>query len=495
MTTRQQHGNHIDPERRLIHLMIRYLNSVEEVIGAGLTAQYFDRVHQPLVQTIFDEYLDSDRTRKMTREHYLSTLSAQGMGGGVVLAMRVYDKCNVGVTATPDDLGMLRKQVIDLYTARCCNVLFEEFHKNSKRVGEHEAVAMLRSRLDAFTASSTQALKVKTLRAEDAETISWLWHKRFALGKLGIIAGEPGQGKGLISCYIASRVTTGEAFVDADQPTPKGDVLFLSAEDNYRDTIIPRLIVAGADLDGGHVHVVESVSTNNGNDTCVDLNRDIPALESHLQQHPQIRLIIIDPLSAYMGKVNSWQDTQVRSILQPLCKMAENHNVAVIGIMHLNKDEKKKSAVNRAAGSIGFIGAARTAWLVCDDKYDGSKMFLCIKTNVSARPEGLGYDVCVKSDRPYVVWRAGELAVTAHEALQEAKTPQAKETAREWLLDLLGDGQVKSQEVYDAADKAGVAVRTLKRAKADLDVIAKKQGNVWYWSLREEESADVPLGS
>src|SRR5215469_9028970 len=38
--------------------------------------------------------------------------------------------------------------------------------------------------------------------------IEWLWPNRFAIGKLGIIAGLPDEGKGQILCDIAARITS-----------------------------------------------------------------------------------------------------------------------------------------------------------------------------------------------------------------------------------------------------------------------------------------------
>ncbi len=182
---------HIDVERKIIHLMLRYLDSIEEMVAAGLTSQFFDKVHHPLVQAIYNEYLNSDRKRLLTREHYRSTLSAQGLGGGVVLAMRVYDKCCVGVTATTDDLGMLTRQLIDLYVARCSHEFFEAFRVDAKKKGEAEAARNLVEKMNsALTPLDTR--KSEFYMIEDLkDDYLCQFEKRLANPEDRIICGIP----------------------------------------------------------------------------------------------------------------------------------------------------------------------------------------------------------------------------------------------------------------------------------------------------------------
>src|SRR5262249_13539160 len=45
---------------------------------------------------------------------------------------------------------------------------------------------------------------------EKMEAIEWIWPTRFAIGKLGIIAGLPDEGKGQILSYVAAQITKGK---------------------------------------------------------------------------------------------------------------------------------------------------------------------------------------------------------------------------------------------------------------------------------------------
>ena len=46
----------------------------------------------------------------------------------------------------------------------------------------------------------------------DIRGVEWLWPGRFAIGKVGLIAGLPDMGKGQIACFIAAAVTAGLRF-------------------------------------------------------------------------------------------------------------------------------------------------------------------------------------------------------------------------------------------------------------------------------------------
>jgi AAA domain len=92
---------------------------------------------------------------------------------------------------------------------------------------------------------------LESVRASDVKitAIRWLWPKRFALGKLGLIAGLPDVGKGQVLCDMAARVTHGFEWPCNEGHAPQGNVVLLSAEDDPSDTVVPRLIAAGADLE------------------------------------------------------------------------------------------------------------------------------------------------------------------------------------------------------------------------------------------------------
>jgi predicted ATP-dependent serine protease len=165
----------------------------------------------------------------------------------------------------------------------------------------------------------------------EPEPVNWLWIARIARGKLTLIAGDPGIGKSQISIYIAGPVSKGAAWPDGGS-APLGSVLILTAEDSARDTVRPRLEGTGADL--ARVHRLRA-ATVNGAATTFSLQTDLEALSQKAVKTGDVLLVIIDPITSYMGSnVDSHRTTDVRAVLEPLATWAEQHNIAVLGITH-----------------------------------------------------------------------------------------------------------------------------------------------------------------
>jgi AAA domain-containing protein len=174
-------------------------------------------------------------------------------------------------------------------------------------------------------------LRMVTADALEMRGVEWLWPGRFALGKIGLIAGLPDYGKGQIAAFLAAAVTAGPELPCGEGATPQGNVIWLNAEDDARDTIKPRLVAAGADTK--RVHFVNG-TRRDGVDKTFNLIADLPLLRDKIKQIGNVVLIIIDPVSAYLGvgKVDTRSQSDVRGVLTPLKELAEETGVAVIGI-------------------------------------------------------------------------------------------------------------------------------------------------------------------
>ncbi|MEE9293988.1 MAG: AAA family ATPase, partial [Phycisphaerae bacterium] len=253
------------------------------------------------------------------------------------------------------------------------------------------------------------------------ESVSWLWQDRFAVGKLGLLVGDPGLGKSFTTIDIASRVSSGTPWTDRlDKPNPPGDVVILSAEDGIADTLVPRLIAANADR--SRVFILEGVRRPQSDELDVfRLQQDVRHLEAEIQKH-DTRLVVIDPLSGFFGcDRDSYRDTEVRSIIAPLAAMAERSSVAVVCVAHLNKQTSNPKAIYRVLGSMGFVAAARTAWLVCKDPGDESgknRLFVQVKNNLARDPGGLRFNI---GGVGYVEWHDGVVDMSADDALDEPR--------------------------------------------------------------------------
>ncbi len=327
--------------------------------------------------------------------------------------------------------------------------------------------------------------------------IAWLWPNRLALGKLSLIIGDPGNGKSFWSLDTAARISIGCKWPDNSDSAPLGSVILMGVEDDLADTVRPRLEAAGADVS----KIVALTGVANKDEAgeyerTVDLRRDIPVLESAIKQTPELRAIIIDPISAFMGKTDSHVNAEVRETLAPLSKLAEQYSVAIIAISHLRKAET--AALHRAMGSVAFTAAARSVWAIAKDKRDPEgrrRLLLPVKSNISEDQGGLAFTLTKRHGlpdaMPHIEYEADPVTDTnaddalSNEPRKRGPAPEAQEEAEQFLRDALADGPQPTKEVEkEAREGYGIASATLKRARKSLGVESYRPVIPGPWMLR-----------
>lgn len=325
----------------------------------------------------------------------------------------------------------------------------------------------------------------------EPERVAWLWPGRIPFGKLTVLDGDPGLGKSTLCFDLAARLSQGRRMPDGARPECDGPaaVLVLSAEDGLGDTIRPRLEAAGADL----ARVVALPLVGEGDAARLPgIPDDLGALEVEVIACGA-RLVIIDPLMAYLGKdVNSYRDQDVRRALAPLAALAERTGAAVFLVRHFTKNDKA-SAVQRGGGSIGIIGAARSALLVAPDPQEGGRVVLAgVKANLARLAPSLAFAIRpADNGSTWVEW-FGEVGYSAEALIAtrpaDADGGAALADAREFLLEELADGPRAVTELLAAARRAGHAEKTLQRARKALGAGARKVSmrGGWEWFLPPE---------
>jgi hypothetical protein len=350
--------------------------------------------------------------------------------------------------------------------------------------------------------SSGTVLQSAKLSSFKTSAVVWLWNNRFALGKIGLIGGLPDRGKGLITSDIMARVTTGSSWPCSEGVAPLGNVLLFTAEDDIEDTVKPRLMAAGADLD--RIEVVQMVAQRGGKPRMFNLVEDLPLLRAKIAAVGNVKLVVIDPLSAYVGvgKIDSYRSTDVRGVLGPLKELAEETRIAFVGIVHFNKNVDVTNAMLRIADSLAYVAASRHCFIVVDDTDNKRRLFVKAKNNLAPDMAALSYTIDVKlvdqdsetgADvaAPYASWGTDHVYVTATEAMAAengsagSSQPGSRDEARQFLNDILKAGSMAVTEVIETAEVYGISEKTLRRAQKELKIVPRKDGlkGGWVWEL------------
>jgi putative DNA primase/helicase len=339
---------------------------------------------------------------------------------------------------------------------------------------------------------------VELIRAADLtpERVEWHWDGWLAASKLHILGGAPGTGKTTLALSIAAAVSTGGRWPDGTR-APAGNVVIWSGEDGPADTLVPRLMLQGANLD--RVFFVSDVRHGDMR-RAFDPAVDMQALKEIMQKIGDVRLLVIDPVvSAVAG--DSHKNTEVRRSLQPIVDLAAKTNCAVLGITHFSKGTSGRDPVERLTGSLAFGALARVVWVAAkredDDQALGVRLLLRAKSNIGPDTGGFEY-VLHEADLPQhpgirasgVKWGA-QLNGSARELLSAAETSYedsdggSLSEAKQFLRDLLSEGPVATKMIKAEADGAGHSWMSIRHAKTALGVDVRKSGmeGPWVWAL------------
>ena len=299
---------------------------------------------------------------------------------------------------------------------------------------------------------------VKIIRMSDVELtpVEWLWKPYLPFGKLSVLQGNPGEGKTYFAMHLAAACTNGKLLPNMER-MESFNVIYQTAEDGLGDTVKPRLIEAGADLD--RVLVID--------DSEVQLTLSDERIEKAIVEN-NARLVIIDPIQAYLGAdVDMNRANEVRPIFMRLGQVAQRTGCAILLIGHLNKAAGMQS-LQRGLGSIDIAAAVRSVMFIGKLKHDPTMRILTHEKSSLAPPgASLAFSL---GDEGGFRW-VGEYDITADEMLsgiepqRETKTQQAKGL----ICTLLAGGkQVLSEDIDKAALERGIPGRTVRDAKREL---------------------------
>ena len=339
--------------------------------------------------------------------------------------------------------------------------------------------------------------------------LSWCWQGWIARGKMQIIAGPPGSGKTTVALSFTATITQGGQWPDGTCHPGGGNVVVWSGEDDPEDTLVPRLIAAGADL--GHVFLIRGV-LDAGQERPFDPAKDMAGLEEAIRLIGGAELIIVDPIVSAVGG-DSHKNGETRRALQPLVDLAAKTHAALLGISHLSKNTGGRDPVERVTGSIAFSAVARLVMIaakesVAEDGTEGRRILARAKSNIGPDQGGFAYSLVQvpvpdQEDLFASIVKWGEsIAGTARdmlavaEAAEEEDGGSALREAKDFLLDFLSGGPQSAKAVQTAARGAAHSPKTLRRAKDALGIKPTKtsMSGGWQWSLPEggQENTKMP---
>lgn len=334
----------------------------------------------------------------------------------------------------------------------------------------------------------------------EPESLRWLWPGRIPSGMLTVVSGNPAGGKSFVMVDIVARVTAGRAWPDGADAEEPGDVIMVNVEDAVAVVQRPRLDAAEADVE--RVRRIDSIELSDGGNIieqrsfCIMQAAEV--LRSAVEQLERPRLVVLDPLAAFLAGVRSNDQGDIRAAFTPLVQLAEDFDVAIVFVHH-NRKGTGSHASERLSGSLQIGATVRQSWEVVRDPEDENRRLLLPGKNSNARDcGGLAFrivdtDISLSENDDFVgrvEWEPGVIDLSADEFTRCQADEQSRDPwPVEWLRDHLNDGPKAASEVSRAAKTDGLSGKQIRTARERLKVVPYKSDfkGGWIWELPDSE--------
>jgi len=354
--------------------------------------------------------------------------------------------------------------------------------KNSKKIlTDDEKIEKAKLILDDHQQGNTNYEIIPMSDVEETK-MKWMVKEVFAYGKFSAIVGDPGIGKSLWGARILSCLSTGKTIFGSDGGEI-GDSIIISPEDDGGDTLRPRLEACGADL--RRIHFFKKIELKYKIPTHIQYLEAIKryAEEIRIRRHT-LRLIFIDPLEEVLGDINLNKSIKVRKALSPFIDYCADQEIALLGILHLNKTDKK--AIYKISGSMGFPAIARSVYMVVRDPQNSDmRLFLSVKNNYADDIKGFRCSIVTNQDDiPFVEFHEviyediDDVLLMGRE--KEERIPAPRKVILEYLKSIF-PLPIKQKDLAMALQrKANTVCQLLKKLQADNFVEQDNNGMYKY---------------
>jgi putative DNA primase/helicase len=314
-------------------------------------------------------------------------------------------------------------------------------------------------------------LILQRLSEIEAAPVDWLWPDRIPLGMLSLLYGDGGVGKSMLLLSIAATVTCARDWPDQPGVSPgPGSVILIQAEDSLRHTVRPRFDATNGDA--SRIHIVKGVMTNKLRSS-FSIRAHIDAIRAEVEERGDVKLIIVDPISAFIGGADDNRNAEVRDVLGPLGELAEEYHFAVIMNHHSNKGSGTK-ALYRASGA-AYANVARIAWFVGGDPDKAGRTFMApVKCNIGPMPSAMAFEVSGQAVRfepkPLLGLHANMILMRERTLLAEdtdcvrdgkrGRLPRKLKACIQRLVEYLTDGPKAQRDALAIVKAAGFSTGT-----------------------------------
>ncbi len=240
---------------------------------------------------------------------------------------------------------------------------------------------------------STNWVDMKSIKSKRQP---WLWEKIIASEGVTLIAGVGGVGKSSLLLGFSAAITNGSTVSICGEEVSfiQGGVIYLGAEDKVDTSIKPKLEVFNTNFNNFH-YTKDQIGDRSKKRKGLSLDVDLALLEEKIiavnadPNIANIRLIIIDPITYFMGCIKDYINTEVANFIMRLNTLAEQYSVAIVICKHLRKPSSGNNLtniVNEIGGSAAWSNSPRMAWAVYEHPDDSNiKLMTNIKANIVKR--------------------------------------------------------------------------------------------------------------
>lgn len=340
-------------------------------------------------------------------------------------------------------------------------------------------------------------LKVISWDSIQKKDLEWIWYPRIPKGKITIIQGAPGVGKTMFVCQLIADLTAGRPFLGEPdicgidgKPRKPMNVLYQIVEDDAEDTIVPRLIKAGADME----------RVKNIDESEHPLSFEDQRIKEAIIQN-NISVAVFDPLVTYLGsKPDMNKANETRAVMQKVVNVAKETGCTFVIIAHTNKQSIEKSAMNRLSGSIDFLASVRSMMTLGTDPNDYSiKALALTKSNLSAGASTILFRITADDESAGLLEFVSYSDLSSDDIIQRVQrkksSPQMEE-AKGFLATMLSSkGYCRQADLEKEWKKNGMSRSTIYRAKEEMKILSVRMKSpddeaYWIWKYADRDLPD-----